>query len=87
METEMKKPRAVRRGDMMTREVPELTNGVEFSNCSGCVFNRTDDDTTPRSCFYPTPRAPERKCMDRETIYIEATPEAWAQYIAMRITS
>ena len=82
----MKKPRAVRRGDKLTREVPEFNYTEELSACAGCMYDRRDDGPYT-ACVYPTPRAPERKCMDRDTIYIEASDEAWAQYIAMRITS
>jgi hypothetical protein len=85
METAMKKPRAVKRGNILTREVPDLGDGVEYSNCSMCAFDRCDDDTVPQSCVYPALNSPERKCMDRNTIYIEATDEAWAQYIALNI--
>ena len=84
----MKKPRAVRRGDKLTREVPELTNTrSEFSYCRGCMYDAMDTEETLKSCVYPTLDAPKRQCMDRDTIYIEASDEAWAQYIAMRITS
>jgi hypothetical protein len=80
----MNKPRAVNRAGILTRQVPD----VNRDSCAGCMYSAYTASLGIRNdCKYP-PRslgAPERNCDERKSIYIEATPEAWAQYIMSKI--
>lgn len=80
----MNKPRAVNRAGILTRQVPDMEPG----SCTGCMYcTATKTRGLANDCTYP-PRslgAPERHCVERKSIYIEATPEAWAQYLMSKI--
>ena len=54
-------------------EVPEIRT------CAGCKF-----DVTPTECGIVSVGA-KRSCHGNDTIFIEATPEAYATYITQRI--
>jgi hypothetical protein len=80
----MKKPRAVNRAGILTRTVPDFGAG----SCDGCMYNKyTPALGILNECKYP-PRSldvPARRCVEGKTIYIEATDEAWAQYLMSKI--
>lgn len=66
-------------------------------SCLGCVFNRQDNDTGAGIpvCRWLAPTLTEwsqpitavgKTCLVNKSIFIEATPEALAGYIALRLS-
>ena len=72
----MDTPEPVMRNGIMTYAVPELTE-------SGCTHCRMQSPITTRCRWRVSLH--ETKCAESRTIFIEATPEAYAHYITQRI--
>ena len=79
--------KAVLRDGQLTWEVPELYPSVGSfiaDSCTGCVFDLTlASPSRAGGCRHS---APVKHCYTNRTIYIDASPEALAEYIAQRLT-
>jgi hypothetical protein len=83
------------RNDVLTWEVPEVYDTrLGRRGCTGCVF--FDDSVNPLAvdpCRWNWPltttlelTAASKTCFINTSIFIPATPEGWAEYIALKLS-